>query len=1045
MKRFFGLLILCAAGLHGQPKYPAAVVSGVDLPTLTNNVQTYLTSAASSTDTTLQVLSTAAFNLPADGSLVVNSDNEFIHVCSKTTTTLTVCIGGRGYDNSAATAHVAYRVVKEIIVARSINQLNSEVTSIETALGPNLSNVQGLFQTWLALNGGSGGGAFVQTNSDWNASTGVAQILNKPTIPSNTSQITESGNLYFTNARVLAAMSGLYQSPINGAPGTWPSLASVATSGSYNDLANKPTLSSLGGLTNPMTTAGDFLVGGASGAPLRVAVPGNGTWCPNWSSGTVTWITCPGAGGSGITSISMTVPSGFSVAGSPLTANGTLAITLASQTAKYVLIAPSSNGVPTWRALTAGDIPALAYQATITGAPGTWPSFAAVATSGSYTDLSNKPTIPAAQVNSDWNASSGLAQILNKPTIPAAQVNSDWNAASGLAQILNKPSMYTTIYSTGLSMPQRTSINLIAGTNMTVGCVDNSGAARTDCTFSSSGGGGTGGSSGTYTGTVTFGTIPDGDCAISTYSAGGMAAGSSLTANWANAPSGTIGQAWGDTNLIYVDLCNFSGAAITPAFSLTASVGGGSGSGAGMSSQLGDLATVRSTGSVLTIGASCTSSVPCNVRFGTTSYSITTQATVTLGGSTLGTVFIYLTPSGTLTAGSSGPSLTCSSGCLVATGVTGFPTSALPIASWTTSAPGVWDTAGGADFRAFLSVAPSLANNAGITLTGSSSGYTIGTDNSIVPFKYSGIAAPGTVTGNLSGDFYNDTVNHNLYVCNAAFGTSAPACTSVTAGQWMLVNGSGGSSYTFRNNLVNTSGTVDFTPVDASVMDAMDDFLPSKNSNGAIGTLHWGVSTLGTSCGSNMVASQSNHPGIFQIVSGSTPGDGCSLTLSDNTEGALYPFINFGSAAGLSWEIQAIVQTDVSGVGNAKYLVGFSDSQSTYHPASGNDIAIRYDHSGGGCVSNESTTTWVYEVSVGGTKTCVNSGVAIASNTWYHLRIYSTAPGTIQFQINGANAGSIATAPTANMAPQFLTTSTGGSQESLFVDWWAMKIQGLTR
>lgn len=43
---------------------------------------------------------------------------------------------------------------------------------------------------------------------------------------------------------------------------------------------------------------------------------------------------------------------------------------------------------------------------------------ATVATSGSYNDLSNKPTIPAAQVNSDWNASSGVAQILNKPTIP---------------------------------------------------------------------------------------------------------------------------------------------------------------------------------------------------------------------------------------------------------------------------------------------------------------------------------------------------------------------------------------------------------------------------------------------------------------------------------------------------------------------------------------------------------------------------------------------------------------------------------------------------
>jgi|688.fasta_scaffold39868_8 hypothetical protein len=48
---------------------------------------------------------------------------------------------------------------------------------------------------------------------------------------------------------------------------------------------------------------------------------------------------------------------------------------------------------------------------------------ASVATSGSYADLSGKPTIPAAQVNSDWNATSGLAQILNKPTIPSASTD----------------------------------------------------------------------------------------------------------------------------------------------------------------------------------------------------------------------------------------------------------------------------------------------------------------------------------------------------------------------------------------------------------------------------------------------------------------------------------------------------------------------------------------------------------------------------------------------------------------------------------------------
>ena len=44
----------------------------------------------------------------------------------------------------------------------------------------------------------------------------------------------------------------------------------------------------------------------------------------------------------------------------------------------------------------------------------------ATAFSNDYNDLDNLPTIPAAQVNSDWNATSGVAEILNKPTIPTS-------------------------------------------------------------------------------------------------------------------------------------------------------------------------------------------------------------------------------------------------------------------------------------------------------------------------------------------------------------------------------------------------------------------------------------------------------------------------------------------------------------------------------------------------------------------------------------------------------------------------------------------------
>ena len=60
--------------------------------------------------------------------------------------------------------------------------------------------------------------------------------------------------------------------------------------------------------------------------------------------------------------------------------------------------------------------------------------FADVAVSGSYNDLTDKPTIPAAQVNADWNASSGVAEILNKPSLATVATSGSY------ADLSNKPS-----------------------------------------------------------------------------------------------------------------------------------------------------------------------------------------------------------------------------------------------------------------------------------------------------------------------------------------------------------------------------------------------------------------------------------------------------------------------------------------------------------------------------------------------------------------------------------------------------------------------------
>ena len=77
------------------------------------------------------------------------------------------------------------------------------------------------------------------------------------------------------------------------------------------------------------------------------------------------------------------------------------------------------------------------------------PTLATVAISGSYNDLINRPTIPAAQIQSDWSQSNSAALdfIKNKPTIPAAQVQSNWNENDSnlVSFIQNKPTLVTTL------------------------------------------------------------------------------------------------------------------------------------------------------------------------------------------------------------------------------------------------------------------------------------------------------------------------------------------------------------------------------------------------------------------------------------------------------------------------------------------------------------------------------------------------------------------------------------------------------------------------
>lgn len=65
-------------------------------------------------------------------------------------------------------------------------------------------------------------------------------------------------------------------------------------------------------------------------------------------------------GGGSVTSIALTMPAEFTVAGSPISSSGTFAVTKANQNANTVAAGPTSGGAAAWtfRALVAADLPA---------------------------------------------------------------------------------------------------------------------------------------------------------------------------------------------------------------------------------------------------------------------------------------------------------------------------------------------------------------------------------------------------------------------------------------------------------------------------------------------------------------------------------------------------------------------------------------------------------------------------------------------------------------------------------------------------------------
>lgn len=235
-----------------------------------------------------------------------------------------------------------------------------------------------------------------QVNADWNASSGVAQILNKPTIPSVLDNLTDVDTAGQSLKKVL------YYDGTKWIPYL---LASVAYSGSYADLKNQPTI--------PKTLSD--LIG--SGVKVGDIIQWDGTtWVvqsPSWSLEKLS------------------------------------DVNVSSVTDGQVLTWDDANGewIPTTPSFTQvnSDWTAVGGVAEILNKP-TIPTLTSELTNdSSFITIDDVPT----QVQSDWTQTDNaqVDYIKNKPTIPAAQIQSDWTQTnvSALDYIKNKPTLPTTV------------------------------------------------------------------------------------------------------------------------------------------------------------------------------------------------------------------------------------------------------------------------------------------------------------------------------------------------------------------------------------------------------------------------------------------------------------------------------------------------------------------------------------------------------------------------------------------------------------------------
>jgi hypothetical protein len=174
----------------------------------------------------------------------------------------------------------------------------------------------------------------------------------------------------------------------------------------WSNITGTPTTLSGYGITDGVSTSrtvvGQYSITG--GGPLSSNIvlnlvgdsnaPGNGKYYGTDNVGTKGWYALTGGGS--VSSVALTMPSIFSVSGSPITTTGTFGVTYVTQSANTVFAGPASGlaAAPAFRSLVTADLPASGVTASTYGSA-TQSAVIAVDATGRITSASNSTITPA--------------------------------------------------------------------------------------------------------------------------------------------------------------------------------------------------------------------------------------------------------------------------------------------------------------------------------------------------------------------------------------------------------------------------------------------------------------------------------------------------------------------------------------------------------------------------------------------------------------------------------------------------------------------------